>query len=53
MRNLINAFIMDLSMFTIVPLPYKPWKDEAVRHMMKLYPLVGMVVGFINYILYL
>ena len=50
MKNLINGFIMALSMFTILPVPYKTWKDEAVRHMMKLYPLVGMVVGVINYV---
>jgi len=30
-------------------MPYKVWKDESVRHMMKLYPLVGLIVGFINY----
>lgn len=50
MKNLINGFIMALSMFTILPVPYKAWKDDAVRHMMKLYPLVGMVVGVINYV---
>lgn len=52
MKNLINAFIMALSMFTILPVPYKAWKDEAVRHMMKLYPLVGIVVGIINYVVF-
>jgi len=52
MKNLINGFIMALSMFTILPVPYKAWKDDAVRHMMKLYPLVGMVVGLINYIVF-
>lgn len=52
MKNLINGFIMALSMFTILPMPYKVWKDESVRHMMKLYPLVGLVVGIINYCVY-
>ncbi|GAA0760671.1 adenosylcobinamide-GDP ribazoletransferase [Clostridium sartagoforme] len=52
MKNLINGFIMALSMFTILPMPYKVWKDESVRHMMKLYPLVGLIVGFINYFIY-
>ncbi|MCF0149294.1 MAG: adenosylcobinamide-GDP ribazoletransferase [Clostridium sp.] len=49
MKNLINGFIMALSMFTILPVPYKAWKDDAVRHMLKLYPLVGAVVGIIIY----
>lgn len=52
MKNLINGFIMALSMFTILPVPYKAWKDDAVRHMMKLYPLVGIFVGLINYIVF-
>lgn len=52
MKNLINGFIMALSMFTILPVPYKAWKDDAVRHMMKLYPLVGIFVGLINYVVF-
>ena len=52
MKNLINGFIMALSMFTILPVPYKVWKDEAVRHIMKLYPLVGIFVGVINYVFF-
>lgn len=52
MKNLFNGFIMAISMFTIIPMPYKSWRDEAVRHMMKLYPLVGLVVGLINYCAY-
>ncbi|MGG7144508.1 adenosylcobinamide-GDP ribazoletransferase [Clostridium nigeriense] len=52
MKNLFNGFIMAISMFTIIPMPYKSWRDEAVRHMMKLYPLVGLVVGLINYCVY-
>lgn len=53
MKNLINGFIMAISMFTILPMPYKAWKDEAVRHMMKFYPLVGLVVGLINYAVFI
>ena len=52
MKNLFNGFIMALSMFTIIPMPYKSWRDECVRHMMKVYPLVGLVVGLINYYVY-
>lgn len=52
MKNLIYGFIMDLSMFTIIPMPYSFWKEEGRRHMMKLYPLVGLIVGLINYCIY-
>lgn len=52
MKNLISGFIMALSMFTILPVPYKVWKDDAVRHMMKFYPLIGLVVGLINYVVF-
>lgn len=52
MKNLIYGFIMDLSMFTIIPMPYSLWKEEGRRHMMKLYPLVGLIVGLINYFIY-
>ena len=52
MKNLIYGFIMDLSMFTIIPMPYSFWKEEGRRHMMKLYPLVGLIVGLINYFIY-
>ena len=39
MKNLIYGFIMDLSMFTIIPMPCSFWKEEGRRHMMKLYPI--------------
>ena len=52
MKNLFSGFLMAISMFTIIPMPYKAWRDEAVKHMMKLYPIVGLVVGLINYIVY-
>lgn len=52
MMKLINAFIMALGMFTVIPMPYKKWDDDGVRHMMKLYPLVGLVVGLIHYSIY-
>ncbi|GAA0084482.1 hypothetical protein UT300007_09210 [Clostridium sp. CTA-7] len=52
MKKYINAFIMAISMFTIIPVPYKNWDDEGVRHMMKLYPLVGCLVGLIWFSIY-
>ena len=53
MKNLFKGFIMDITMFTIIPIPYKVWEDRAVCHMMKLYPLIGLIVGLINYLVYL
>lgn len=53
MKSLFKGFIMDITMFTIIPMPYKVWEDGAVCHMMKLYPLIGLIVGLINYLVYL
>lgn len=53
MKNLFKGFIMDITMFTIIPMPYKVWEDSAVCHMMKLYPLIGLIAGLINYLVYL
>lgn len=44
---------MDITMFTILPIPYSIWEDNAVCHMMKLYPLIGLIVGLINYVVYI
>ncbi|VYU50312.1 adenosylcobinamide-GDP ribazoletransferase [Clostridium tertium] len=53
MKNLIKGFIMDITMFTILPMPYKVWEDNAVCHMMKLYPIIGLIVGSVNYLVYI
>ncbi len=43
--RVITAFWMALSMFTAVPLPYRPWRDDAVPLLLCWFPAVGCVVG--------
>ncbi len=51
--NYIQAFFMSFGMFTSIPCPYRPWNEKA-RHLMLVFlPLVGLVIGFIWYGLYL
>jgi adenosylcobinamide-GDP ribazoletransferase len=45
MKKLYKGFIMALSMFTIIPIPYVEWDDDSVKNMMKFYPLIGAIVG--------
>jgi len=52
MKKLYKGFIMALSMFTVLPTPYIEWDDEGARHMMKFYPLIGLIVGGIWSIVY-
>lgn len=52
MKNLFKGFIMSLSMFTIIPVPYVNWDEDGAKNMMKCYPIIGAIVGFIWFISY-
>lgn len=43
---------MAISMFTIIPLPKHEWNDAGAKHILKFYPLIGLVVGCSTYVLY-
>lgn len=43
---------MAISMFTIIPLPKYEWDDIGAKHILKFYPLIGLIVGFISYAIY-
>lgn len=47
MKTYIKSFIMALSMFTIIPMPFIEWDEKSSKNMMKLYPMVGAVIGII------
>ncbi|MGL5417015.1 MAG: adenosylcobinamide-GDP ribazoletransferase [Clostridium sp.] len=49
MKNLFNAFNMDIGMFTILPPLKKVWDEKSGKHMMKLYPIIGLIVGVLWY----
>eukprot|EP00831_Metopus_contortus_P032860 TRINITY_DN26453_c0_g1_i4.p2 TRINITY_DN26453_c0_g1~~TRINITY_DN26453_c0_g1_i4.p2 ORF type:complete len:304 (-),score=55.49 TRINITY_DN26453_c0_g1_i4:13-924(-) len=47
MKKIYKSFIMALSMFTIIPTSYIEWDDEGSKNMMKFYPFIGVIIGFI------
>ena len=49
MKNLLNAFNMAISMFTVIPLPKYIWEEKSAKYMMRIYPFVGFIVGLIWY----
>ena len=52
MKKYFKGFLMAVSMFTVIPLPHNIWDDEGGRHIMKFYPIVGLIVGVIWYGVY-
>lgn len=40
---------MAISMFTIIPLPKYEWDDIGAKHIMKFYPLIGLIIGGLWY----
>lgn len=43
--NYIYGLLMSWGMFTIIPCPYRGWKEEARGHMLVCLPLVGAIIG--------
>lgn len=52
MKNYIKGFFMSFSMFTIIPLPFNPWDDDGAKYILTFYPLVGLVIGLLWYLLF-
>ena len=49
MKHLFNAFNMAISMFTVIPLPKYIWEEKSAKYIMRIYPLVGLIIGLIWY----
>ncbi|MGG7177033.1 adenosylcobinamide-GDP ribazoletransferase [Clostridium paraputrificum] len=49
MKDLGNALNMAISMFTVIPLPKYIWEERSAKHIMKIYPLIGLVIGGLWY----
>jgi len=45
MKRAFRAFCMCLGMFTALPLPYRPWDEDARELMLVSLPIVGAVLG--------
>lgn len=52
MKNIISALNMAISMFTIIPLPKYLWEEKAGKYIMPLYPVVGVIVGGLWFLVY-
>lgn len=50
MKKYYKGFLMAISMFTIIPLPRYEWDDEGGKNIMKFYPVIGVIVGVIWYL---
>lgn len=53
MKSFYKAINMALSMFTVIPLPKYEWDDKSAKHIMKLYPIIGLIIGFLWYLSFL
>ena len=47
MKRIWNAFCMGLGMFTALPLPWRPWDEDARPLMLVCLPAVGAVIGLL------
>lgn len=45
--NYIYGLLMSWGMFTVIPCPYRGWKEEARGHMLVCFPIVGAIIGAI------
>ena len=52
MKSLFKGLIMSLSMFTIIPIPYVEWDEDGAKNMLKCYPIIGLIIGLIWFIVY-
>lgn len=43
---------MAISMFTIIPLPKYEWDEIGAKHIIKFYPLIGLIVGCFSYAIF-
>ena len=52
MKRYLKGLLMALGMFTVIPMPKTYWDDESSRHIMKSYPVIGLVIGVLWSIIY-
>lgn len=50
--NYIYGLLMSWGMFTIIPCPYRGWKEDARGHMLVCMPVIGAIIGLIWYGIY-
>lgn len=45
-----KGFLQSLSMYSVIPVPGLRWNSRSDRHMIAMYPLVGLVIGALWYL---
>ena len=50
--NIIRWLIVSFSLYSRIPMPKIIWKDEDMAHSLLFFPLVGVAIGAIEYVVY-
>lgn len=53
MKSMIQSFIIAFSMYSKIPMPKTIWEEKNMRYAMCFFPLVGAVIGALEYICFL
>lgn len=50
--KIVTGFFMAWGNFCAIPCPYKRWDEAARKHMLIMYPILGLVIGILWYLFY-
>lgn len=48
--NVIQSFVIAISMYSKIPMPGVEWNKENMRYAMCFFPIVGVVIGIVTYL---
>ena len=51
--NILKSLIIAFSSYSRIPMPQFAWKEENMRYVMAFFPLIGAVIGGVEYLWYL
>lgn len=49
--NLLQSMIIAFSMYSKLPMPHITWQEKNMKYAMCFFPMVGIVIGFFEYVL--
>lgn len=52
MKNIFKSFILTISFFTTIPMPYIEWNEKYNKYMPLFIPLIGIIIGGLFYLLH-
>lgn len=53
LKNLISGFCVAFSLYSIIPMPRTEWDKHTMKYALCFFPLVGVIVGALQYLWYL